>query len=278
MRDDFCVFILTHGRPNNVKTIKTLQNAGYTGRLYLVIDDEDDTAEEYRKKYGDKVLQFSKSEIAESMDEADSGQDRRTIVYARNACFELAKEIGCKFFIELDDDYTSFEHRYVQGGKLRVRAVKAMDRVFSAMVEFLESTPAHTVALAQGGDFIGGKDSLNFRKGILRKAMNSFVCDTEKPFKFVGRINEDVNTYVSLGGRGYLFFTICNVSLTQTQTQKSEGGMSNVYEDGTYLKSMYTVMIAPSCVSVREMGDKHKRMHHHIEWNNAVPKILRESV
>ena len=27
MRDDFCVFILTHGRANNVITMETLKNA-----------------------------------------------------------------------------------------------------------------------------------------------------------------------------------------------------------------------------------------------------------
>lgn len=275
MRDDFCVFILTHGRPKNVKTVKTLERAGYTGKLFLVIDDEDECEAEYRKKYGDKVLQFSKVEIAKKMDEADIGQDRRTIVYARNACFELAKQVGCRYFIELDDDYTSFEHRFIQGLKLRVKKVTALDSVFSAMVEFLENTPAITVALAQGGDFIGGKDSLNFRKGILRKAMNSFVCDTEKQFKFVGRINEDVNTYVTLGSRGELMFTICNVSLTQTRTQKQKGGMSDVYQDGTYQKSMYTVMMAPSSVCIQEMGDKNKRLHHHIDWEHTVPKIIR---
>ena len=46
MRDDFCVFILTHGRPDRVITYKTLLNAGYTGRVYIVIDDEDKTENE----------------------------------------------------------------------------------------------------------------------------------------------------------------------------------------------------------------------------------------
>lgn len=42
MRDDFCVFILTHGRAGNVKTLKMLQKQGYTGKWYCVIDNEDD--------------------------------------------------------------------------------------------------------------------------------------------------------------------------------------------------------------------------------------------
>lgn len=93
MRDDFCAFILTHGRPDKVHTYDTLLKAGYTGKVYIVIDDEDKTAEEYRKRYGDLVLQFCKKEVAERIDEGDNFQDRRAIIYARNACWDLAKKV-----------------------------------------------------------------------------------------------------------------------------------------------------------------------------------------
>ena len=43
MRDDFCAFILTHGRPYKVHTYQTLRKAGYTGKIYIVIDNEDKT-------------------------------------------------------------------------------------------------------------------------------------------------------------------------------------------------------------------------------------------
>ena len=38
---DFVAFILTHGRADNVITYNTLRNHGYTGRIVLIIDDED---------------------------------------------------------------------------------------------------------------------------------------------------------------------------------------------------------------------------------------------
>lgn len=82
MMDDFCVFILSHGRPRNIKTLRTLKKCGYTGEWYVVIDDEDDTEAEYRELYGDKVLQFNKKEISETFDTGDLSEDRRTIVYA----------------------------------------------------------------------------------------------------------------------------------------------------------------------------------------------------
>lgn len=51
---------------------------------------------------------FDKPKIAKTFDEADNFDDRRAIVYARNACFQIARKLGYKYFIELDDDYDVF--------------------------------------------------------------------------------------------------------------------------------------------------------------------------
>ena len=277
MRDDFAVFILTHGRANNVITAKTLKQQGYTGKWYIVIDNEDDTEDEYRKIYGDRVLQFDKLAISKTFDTMDTQKDRRTIVYARNACFELAKQIGVRYFLELDDDYTVFMNRYEENGKSKNYNYKNLDLVFDAMVDFLIDSKADTVAMAQGGDFIAGVNGGAFQKGILRKAMNTFFCDVEKPFLFLGRINEDVNTYTRLGSTGWLGFTVTSLQMNQKQTQKNKGGMSTVYLDsGTYLKSFYSVMGMPSAVRIQEMGRTQKRIHHAVEWECCVPMILNE--
>ena len=42
MRDDFAVMILTHGRADRVYTLKSLRKGGYTGKVYIVIDNEDE--------------------------------------------------------------------------------------------------------------------------------------------------------------------------------------------------------------------------------------------
>ena len=150
--------------------------------------------------------------------------------------------------------------------------MRSLDTVVEAMVTLIETTPIKTIALSQGGDHIGGTPRRNRFK---RKAMNSFVCDTEKPFLFRGRLNEDVNTYVSLGSIGDLFFTDMELQLDQLQTQGNAGGMTEAYlESGTYVKAFYTVMTAPSCTTIRSMGNVHMRLHHHINWRKAVPLII----
>ena len=277
MRNDFAVFILSHGRANNVITARTLAAKKYSGKWYVVIDDEDDQEEAYRRNFGDRVIQFNKKEIAQKFDTMDTQEDRRTIVYARNACFEIAKKIGVRYFLELDDDYKEFEFRYIERDKLKTKSCEKLDDLFSAMIDFLIESGADTVALAQGGDFIGGCKSGTYSKKVLRKAMNTFFCDAEKPFKFVGRINEDVNTYTVLGSVGWLGLTITDASIVQMQTQNNKGGMSGVYIDsGTYLKSFYSVMGMPSAVKIAAMGDKNMRIHHNVSWEHCVPMILNE--
>ena len=289
MREDFCAFILTHGRPDKVITYKTLRNHGYTGKVFIVIDDEDETGEEYKRIFGDDVLVFSKDEVGEYTDQFDNFADRRAVVWARNACWDLAKQMGYRYFIQLDDDYNNWRYRRLGKGYGRSTSedeeyhswkIENLDAVFASMVRFIETTPVKTIALSQGGDhgslkIIGNNSHSGFSQRFTRKAMNSFVCDTAKPFLFRGRINEDVNTYVFLGRSGNLFFTDKQLMLNQLPTQENAGGMTEVYLDsGTYIKSFYTVMVAPSCTTIYLMGRSKKRLHHKINWRKAVPLII----
>jgi hypothetical protein len=280
MSEDFCVFILSHGRAGNVITYNSLQKAGYTGKIVVVVDNEDSTIDEYKEKFPD-VAVFDKVDIAKKFDTGDNFEDRKTIVYARNACFEIARDLGYRYFLQLDDDYTYFSYTGISDGLFFHKVVLSFDEIVSAFLEFLKSTNAKTVTFAQGGDLLGGKDSSVVTKRIFpflkRKAMNSFFCDVERPITFVGRINEDVNTYVLQGLKGDVFLTVPDVMLNQKTTQSNKGGMTDVYlESGTYLKSFYSVMYCPSAVKVATMGHKGRRLHHRVCWNNATPKLLRE--
>ena len=277
MNNSFVALILTHGRPDKVITYSALRKHGYTGPIIIVVDNEDATLEEYKKKFPD-VYVFDKKAVAAQIDEGDNFQDRRAIIYARNVAFQIARERGYRYFIELDDDYQEFSYTYTREGELKQRGIRALDKVFDTLIDFKNNVGALTVAMAQRGDFMGGKENNLVQGEILkRKAMNSFICDTEQPFRFFGKINEDVNTYVVLGSRGSLFLQVPHVALNQVSTQQSAGGMTDIYLDsGTYVKSFYTVMYAPACTCIRMMGTKHRRLHHSINWNNAVPKIIPE--
>ena len=272
----FVVFILTHGRAYNMHTYRALKNSGYTGDIIFVVDNEDSMVKDYQEIYGiENVYVFDKLKKSKEVDSMDLSDDRRAILYARCACFDIAEELGYDYFLELDDDYTNFRSRVINGDSLDTVYIKDFDSLVNIVLEFLEVSNAHTVALSQIGDFIGGKNSKLCKDKLSRKAMNAFFCKTSRRFNWFGRMNEDVSTYITLGSRGYLFFTISDVSIDQLATQSLSGGMSSSYADsGTYVKTFYTIMSAPSCVKMYTIGVTHKRFHHLIDWNSAVPKII----
>lgn len=279
MNEDFCVFILSHGRASNVRTANSLKEHGYTGEVILVIDDEDEQAADYGKNFK-RVEMFSKKNVAGQFDIADNFESTRGVVYARNACFQIAKKLGYAYFMQLDDDYTRFEYRVYSEKNQKPKKISNLDKVIDGLLQFYKSTNVATVAMAQGGDFIGGKNN-KFAKNptLTRKCMNSFICSTDRVFQFNGRINEDVNMYTDEGSRGLLACTIPFCSLVQVGTQKNSEGMTTLYlEHGTYVKSFYSVMFQPSSVKVALMGDTHKRVHHVVSWDNTVPKIVSETV
>lgn len=283
MSDDFAVFILSHGRPNGVRTFQTLKRLGYTGRIVIVVDDMDTTVEDYRALYGEQVVVFDKREAAAKTDACDNLDEMRAVVFARNAAYDIARDLGLRYFLVLDDDYSVFKFRFNDRFEWTTRDIhmRDLDRIFAAFVEFLRSTPTYTIAMAQGGDFIGGHKS-NYGSKIMlsRKAMNSFFCDVDRPIEFMGRINEDVNAYTRHASVGRLFFTHSQVAVDQAQTQQQSSGLTDIYlRLGTYVKSFYTVLVHPSGATVRVLQSRaNPRIHHRVDWSKTAPKILRENL
>jgi len=276
MESNFAVFILTHGRSDRVFTYNLIRKQGYTGKIYIIIDDEDKQGDLYRERYGEEVVEFSKGEIAKKIDVGDNFTDKAAVVYARNACFEIAKDLGLDYYLALDDDYSEFDFRVYQHGN--PKPIKSLDRTFEILLEFYKNTTTLDLAMAQGGDFIGGSgNSYATNPTLTRKCMNTHFLSPNRPFPFLGKINEDVNTPVTIGSRGGLFFTVPFVSVTQKPTQSNAGGLTDIYlERGTYVKSFYSVMYSPSSCKVSVMGDRHYRLHHKVDWDKAVPRLLSE--
>jgi len=282
---NFAVFILTHGRADSVYTFKTLRQQGYTGKIYLLCDDEDKQIAKYKNLYGsDTVIVFNKQEAIDFTDSGDNFKKRNSVVYARNINFKIAADLGLTHFWQLDDDYTRFDYSLNEEMQYTTsnNKIGKLDDLLAVMVNFMETTPFHSIAFAQGGDFIGGEGCTllsRMRKDeIYRKVMNSFLFKVDRPVQFMGRINEDVNMYVEWGRRGVLFMTTPQLRLQQVVTQQNSGGLTEIYlELGTYTKSFYTVMYAPSCVKISEVGTTDRRIHHQVMWKYAVPKILDES-
>ena len=154
---DYAVIIPTHGRYDRVFTIDSLRKSGYTGDIYLLCDDEDKQLEQYKEKYGDKVIVFSKDDYAGKFDKMDNFGNKACVVYARNAMWDAARSVGLTHFAVLDDDYTMYRFRIDNKQCYRTNIqIKNMDAVFNAYFDFLKTSNVDTVCFAQDGDYIGG--------------------------------------------------------------------------------------------------------------------------
>lgn len=56
-----------------------------------------------------------------------------------------------------------------------------------------------------------------------------------------------------------------------------EFGFTNL-DNGTYIKSFYSIMLNPSAVKISVFNTTNKRIHHKINYNKVCPKILREEI
>lgn len=273
---DYMILIVSHGRADNVKTLECFKKCGYTGDWRIVIDDEDPQGTEYKRRYGDKVIEFKKSDY-DWVDTCDLIPNRGGVVYARNAVNDIAKQLDISYYAVFDDDYIDFRFIVEHAAYLRHAPCEYLDDVFDAIFDFLDESGMDCVACAQNGDFIGGLNSGNLGVPPRRKLMNTFFCRTDSRLYFQGRANEDVTLYTLDGTRGMLFITLFSVAVCPSMTQKLDGGMSDIYRDwGTYPKSFYTIMQVPSAVKISVVGDKHPRIHHSAKQDNYAPCILSE--
>jgi hypothetical protein len=279
MKNEFVVLILTHGRPDRIYTYDSLRKHGYTGTIRIVIDNEDKTAEEYHRRFPGEVVVFDKDEWASKTDAMDNFPHKRAIVYARNAAFQIARDLGYEWFFQFDDDYTDWLFKFDGRLRFKTKGILSLDEVFNSFMHFAKKTSAF-VSPAQGGDFIGGGGSIYTKNlGTKRKCMNGWLCKTSALLSFCGHLNEDCTAYVLNGLRGVIFMQTYQACITQKPTQATAGGMTEAYkESGTYQKSFYTVMAAPSCTKINTVTPSGGRLHHSIKWNNCAPKILRESI
>lgn len=273
---DFAVFILSHGRADTITTYKALRDGGYTGRTYVVIDNEDDQEDLYRQKFGDDIIQFDKRDYLEKTDLGDLDTDRRIGVFARNFIQDEAKRLGYKFHLQLDDDVHGFTYRFAQGKVLRALHCSHLDEVFSGMVEYMKKTPITSLSFALSAYNMGGVDG-SIKDGMTRKTMTTFLMRADDLRYFHMRMNDDITTSLINGMRGKLYYSYLPIEVEVDKTQVKAGGMTDIYQkNGTYRKSFYSVMCCPSCVKVSAMGITDYRIHHTISWNNAVPKLLSE--
>jgi len=116
---------------------------------------------------------------AKTTDNFDNSNNRQCPIYARNACFDVAENLGFEYFLVFDDDYIQFNYTVDDKMKHNKRLppiISNFDTIILKILEYYQNAPFASICLAQSGDYLGCTNTFYRRKGPKRKAMNSFFC------------------------------------------------------------------------------------------------------
>lgn len=249
MRSDFAIFIPTHKRPNTQYTLDLLRNCGYTGEIFLVVDDLDPTVNEYKSKYGDKVLVFNKLEYVNKTDTGMSVPQINFAVFARNAIEDFAITLGYKFFAVFDDDMVKFRYRYDDDGVFRSTKITInMDKIIDTYVSFIDESNISCVSFGSLNNYMRGVDSLYIETSRLRLCCAIFFRNTN--FKVDWKLNmcEDRITSLYYGQLGQVWLQLLQVQLdTMPMGGEFIGGNTDVYKSlDKFHQVFFPVIVLPS--------------------------------
>ena len=273
MRNDFAVMICSHGRAETLTSYDMLRNQGYTGKIFVVIDDEDEQEEQYKKRF-DCVEVFCKEAEYIKADGVIPGK-QKGILYARNACYDIAKRHDVKYFAEIDDDFSGLYFRYESEGKCKAKKINPLDGLFEVVCDLFESESLYAASILSQGNYIGGIKSAGLNKAI-RICTSMFFLSTERRIDFISSMNEDVCTCMHYGKMGKVFIGL-NGTMCETEpigNNRFGNGMAEFYQKTSpYFRQFIPVIVRPDCMYVMERKETIKGG---FRWANAVPMIINE--
>lgn len=273
MRNDFAVFICTHGRPDNQLTLRTLLNSGYTGRWYLVVDDTDATIQSYIDNYGSEhILVFNKNHYINSVDVGTNSPPYACILYAKNAVEDMAIKFALSSFLVCDDDIYNLRYRYADQDKLKSLSLTCnIDDVITSYIDFILTANLTAVSFSGATVFFGGKLVFeNVDKWRIPFTMVfrncAFACTWRSSF------SEDIITGLQLAKSGNMCYSLPFVQFSTVAVGGGVGGMQTTYKSMSDVKrAFYSVMYEPSCAKIGNIRNKYLPTYYK---NNAFPKLV----
>ena len=273
--NECAIFILSNGRPDKVKTYDYLKTS-FSGDVYILCDDQDETLPAYKDKFGSKVIVFDKDEWVKKSDPMDNFNSKKSVLYARNAVFEIAAAMGYRYFAMADDDIKDLQFRYEQDGKLLAKPVSNLDKVIDYIVQLMSATAISYFSFGTDKNFIGGVQNRNFQKKVIDKVYNFIICKSGQQHSYKGIMNEDeIHNVISLS-TGVLLKSLTAIQIVMEPVGKGEtGGNSETYKENgyySYTRNFYPIIACPFL----ELKPNSKGFIFGADRNLYTPKILAE--
>lgn len=218
------IYIISKGRPQ-CQTAQTLEKANYEGEWFIVCGNNDETIDEYRRNWGEHVLEFDWYDEITRTDTLDNfGFEKMAsgAVPVRNATMRLAKERGARRHWQLDDDYNGF-YRITDGTLSKHRM--GGEELYAELRKLAEH--ADRCGMANVGVSLGTVESVPKRKKEFgRRVFNAhnLPCDDELFMRWRGRMNDDLINAIEVNRTGGYEMQVRYISLTMMPSQQEDGG------------------------------------------------------
>lgn len=279
MRDDFAIFICTHGRPNAQLTLENLLSLGYNGKWYLVLDDTDTTIQEYIDKYGaDKIIIFNKNFYINSpeYDNGDCKLHAKCILYAKRAVEDIAHKLGYKYFAIADDDIVNFCIRRNVDGHLKRVKITSMDIVFDAYINLLSCNHVAGLGFGYPVMYSNGIDTFSYNILSTRFMPYQFVIrNGDVPVTWNSWFGEDNITELLSSMLGNIWLLVPHVMQTckEIGDTSGSGGMSDTYRAFTEFDLNFNIIrYCPYGTQLRIKDDNSVRLI--IHKKQCFPQII----
>lgn len=265
------VYIISKGRPR-CRTARTLEKMGYPGEWFIVCGSNDETIDDYRRNWGDHVIEFDWYDEITRTDPLDNFgfEDMASgACPARNATRRISRDRGELRHWQFDDDYTAFKRvnsactknvPFEDGGDFEEWLLRLATLGLDAGLKNIGFPPA-----SEAFPYLG----LTFGKRVFN-AHNMPSDDLFEPW--VARMNDDTINAINVYRHGGFEMSLRCMSMNMPPTQSESGGLTDIYKaEGTVRKSAYPVLLAPNAA---KLVIKFGRYHHKVDWQQLVPKVL----
>lgn len=272
--------ICTHGRPNAQHTYETLRKSGYTGEIYLILDDEDNKLKDYNRfideQHEDNLFcsVFNKQKYIDKSDTGTNENQRKCILYAKNYCEDFARELKLQAFIIADDDILKFRFRYIEDGKLKSQNIThSMDDVIESYIKTMLDCDMTATGFGFTQFYFTGVNSFSVENVVKYRVPYNFVFrNPNHRVDWMSWFGEDIITAVYYGRIGQLWTAMPYVQQEIVSLATAEGGMKDTYDNNSSIRlAMQNIMYLPSELKPYKYNDTYMAS---IRRDHAFPKLI----
>lgn len=279
----FAVFILSHSRASRVETYNTLRSAGYTGKIYIVVDDEDPQLSTYKDRFENsddytELLVFGKQPMIDIADTVYPEKKRSSALYARNFIENMAEIFRLDTFAMMDDDITSLRFRWIEDGSVKSHTVNStMDKVFEYYSQYIIDAEIATASFPYSMFYVSGTSGLDKKITESRHTYQIHIRNTNFPVDWVSVINQDTITQLQTMQVGYIWWSIPYLVFDAEPMNSKSGGLKSVYDSIKDFDMAFLAVISnPSCCKVAYSSGPRSTMQIKEDKHTSYPMIVSE--